>query len=100
MATASSLRDRLIVAPRDRQLRFLASAIHHFTLMARSGYGTPEPYQLMREVNESIHRLSGHLRDLTNATEPMTEDRADAIMASANHLHPGELELIEAHSPL
>ena len=34
----------------------------------------------MKRANEAIHRLSGHLRDLTDPVEPMTKSRADGIV--------------------
>jgi hypothetical protein len=81
------LSDCLTAAPRDRLLEFLATLINELTVHARAAYDEPDEQERMRRANEAIHRLSGHLRDLADQTEPMTRSRADAVVANMAVLH-------------
>jgi hypothetical protein len=100
MNTSKPLRDRLLAAPRDNQLRFLASAINELTVAARSFYDQPDRDEQMKRINEGIHRISGHLRDLMDPEERMTMSRADGVVENAEVLHPNALTRILGHSPL
>ena len=79
---------RLTNAPRDKLLRLLSRLIHELTITGRF-YASVPPAQgrngLVR-VNEAVHRLSGHLRDLQHPQEPMTESRAAGITEAATPL--------------
>jgi hypothetical protein len=99
MNTSEPLRDRLLAAPRDSQLKFLASAINELTVAARGFYDQPDGDEQMRRINEAIHRISGHLRDLMDPQEPMTMSRADGVVENAKVLHPGAIARILGHSP-
>ena len=80
--------DSLLSAPRLSVLRFLAAAINHYTVDARTAYGQADGEKRMRQNNETIHRLSSHLRDLTAENEPFTTSRAEAIVLGIQRLPP------------
>ncbi|WP_158913919.1 hypothetical protein [Caulobacter sp. S45] len=88
--------DRLVSAPRMKALCFLASIINEFTVKARGAYGLPDTERQMREINEDIHRLSGHLRDLTKADEVLTDSRAEGIIACLKSLPRGRAARLES----
>ncbi|CAN5494776.1 hypothetical protein BH10PSE14_BH10PSE14_36710 [soil metagenome] len=46
------------------------------------------------EGNEAIHRLNGHLRDLLNPAEELTESRKDGIVETLSLLSPPTLDRI------
>lgn len=71
------LRTELATASRERLLRYLAAAIHGYTVMARDpGAGSEQRAGL----NDRVHYLAGHLMALTNQEEPLTAGRLDGIM--------------------
>lgn len=75
--TMTDLRNELAAAQRSKLLRYLASAIHGFTIMARD----PDvPVVEKDRINNTIHYLAGHLMALTEADEPLTGSRLDAIV--------------------
>jgi hypothetical protein len=84
-------------APRESVLRFVASGIHGLTIRAGSFYDEPESWGRMRETNEAIHRLSGHLRALILPEEPLTESRVAGITRQVALLPRDEVARIEAH---
>jgi hypothetical protein len=100
MADEQELVDRLIAAPRERQLRFMASAITEFTIQARAAYNGPDASNQMLVANEAIHRICGHLRDLTDPEEAMTESRASALAANVDLLHPNAVVGLLGYAPL
>ena len=91
MAEISTLADRLAAAPRSAVLSFIAEAIHALTIHARYYYDEPDRYERMRETNEAIHRLAGHMRDLVSAEVPLTTSRIDSIVGHAGLLPPHQL---------
>jgi hypothetical protein len=80
------LAENLISAPRSRVLQLLAAAINHFTVVSRAAYGRDDANRSMVEVNETIHRLSGHLRDLIDENEGLTASRIEAIVFGVQQL--------------
>jgi ribosomal protein S15P/S13E len=89
----SDLRNALAAAQRARLLRYLASAIHGFTIMARD----PDmPGDQKAMINNRIHYLSGHLRSLTDPAEPLTEGRLDDVVEQIASLNQGLAEKIKA----
>ncbi len=91
--------DALVAAPRRRQFKLIASAIHELTIVARGGYLDGDLDE-MRRVNEAIHALAGHLRDLAEDTATMTRARAEGVFAALSVLSPGALQRLQDHSPL
>jgi hypothetical protein len=89
---------RLLAAARPAQLRFVASAINALTVRNRDHYDGDRARLI--EGNEAIHRLSGHLRDLVDAGEELTESRADGICEQLQFLVQGDLERLLQHTPL
>jgi len=73
------IRQRLETIERTNLLRLLSQLIHELTIHARCYYEGPDAIGTMRETNEAIHRISGHLRDLIDVAEPFTSSRADSI---------------------
>lgn len=62
---------------RERLLRYLAAAIHGYTVMARDPDASGEQ---KTGINNRIHYLAGHLMALLNPEEPLTAWRLDGIM--------------------
>jgi len=73
------IKQRLAIVERGILLWVLSQAIHELTIRARFFYDQPDATARMQEANEAIHRVSGHLRDLTNAEEPFSPSRADSV---------------------
>ena len=86
------LRDKLQQASRPRLIRYIARAIHGFTIMARDDVSV----QARLGINNCIHYLAGHIVGLSDPTEPMTETRLDAIMEQVARLNNGMAAEIEA----
>ena len=80
----TDIRSEFSAATRERQLRYIASAIHGFTIMARDPDASEET---RAKINNLIHYLAGHLIALTNPEEPLLESRLDAIMAYVEPLN-------------
>ena len=85
----TDLRSEFIAATRERQLRYIAKAIHGFTIMARNPDATEDTRS---RINNLIHYLAGHLMALTSPEEPLLDGRVDAIMA---HVEPLNSRLAE-----
>jgi hypothetical protein len=100
MDAIEPLTGQLMAARRDHQLRFMASVIHDLTVAARGFYDQSDRDIRTMRINEAIHRISGHLRDLTNPLEPMTLNRAGGVVANAKVLPPSVISRILEHSPL
>ncbi|WP_186457429.1 hypothetical protein [Nitrospirillum amazonense] len=77
-----------MTAQRPELLRLLVTGVHQLTVCARTHYSEPDALDRMRDINEAIHVLSGHLRDLFNENGPLTESRADGIVAALRLLGP------------
>ena len=90
--------ERLLGADRNALLRLLASMIGEFTIDGRGAFIARDLDGLF-SANEAIHRLSGHMRDLTDPQEPFTESRAEVILACLAMLRPKTLARLEAHCP-
>jgi hypothetical protein len=86
MNDMNNLQQRLITADRSTFLVMLAQVIHELTIRARYFYDRTDALGGMRETNEAIHHVSGHLRDLIDPIEPMTAGRADSIVAASELL--------------
>jgi hypothetical protein len=80
------LKSLLLDFSRPALLLFLASAIGSLTVRGRGSYHEPDERERLRAVNEEIHRVSGHLRDLIDAAEVFTESRAEGITESLRRL--------------
>ncbi|UDF04762.1 hypothetical protein [Asticcacaulis sp. AND118] len=79
MSDVDNLTKRMQEAKRDELLMLLAMSISEFTLTGRFHYCNDQELQRLRDVNEAIHRLSGHLRDLCDPEMPLTQSRAEGI---------------------
>lgn len=92
--------DQLVDAERNAALSFLAAAIHELTIAGRDGYGSSGAESHLMLVNEAIHRLSGHLRDLCDLQEPLTRGRAQGIVAAIELIDRRQLDrvLAQLHS--
>jgi hypothetical protein len=88
------IKARLMEIERTRLLVVLSRTIHGLTIRARSFYDHPDAAAGMRETNEAIHRVSGHLRDLIDANEPLTPGRADGVVEATKLLTPAEVSRI------
>jgi hypothetical protein len=64
------------------------------TIRNRYYYDSPDALARLREGNEAIHRLSGHLRDLLDPAEELTESRKDGIVEQLLLLSPPVLDRI------
>ena len=71
----------LLYAERSSLLGFLAQAINECTVAARAAYGQPDAEDALGRLNEAVHRLSSHARDLADPDAPMSMSRANAIAA-------------------
>lgn len=89
-----------LYAERPAVLHFIAAAISALTLAGRDAYGAPDAAVALSALNEAVHILSGHARDLADADEPLTMDRANAIVLQLNLLPPPELVRLLAAAPL
>jgi hypothetical protein len=91
--------EALVAAPANRQFRLIASAINELTVVARGGYRDGDLEQMYR-VNEAIHALSGHLRDILADAARLTRSRAEGVIAAFSMLSPGALQRLQEHNPL
>ena len=81
----SDLRTELQKTERWRLIRYVASAIHDYTVMNRD----PDlPAETKAEVNQMIHYLAGHSFGLAKADEPLMDWSLDGITRSVELLHP------------
>lgn len=81
----TDLRGEFRSASRERQLRYVATAIHGFTVMARD----PDASEVIRsKINNLIHYLAGHLMAMIDhPNEPLSDSRVDAIVELVTHLN-------------
>jgi len=79
MSHVTGVKANMLVLPRGRLLQAIAMGIHELTILGRYYRNEPDELRSLRHVNEAIHRLSGHLRDLCNPNEPYTASRGDGI---------------------
>jgi hypothetical protein len=86
------LKQRLGSLERPHLLWILSQLIHELTIRARFYYDQPNGIGPMQETNETIHRVSGHCRDLTTQDEPFTSSRADSIDEALKLLSPPALD--------
>ena len=86
------LREKLQHAGRPRLLRYIARAIHGFTIMARDDVSVKERIA----INNCIHYLAGHIVGLSDPAEPLTETRLDGIMEQVARLNGRIAKEIEA----
>ena len=84
-------RSKLLEVSRPVLLRTLAAAIGELTIEGR-GFYEPERFDRLRETNEAIHRVAGHLRDLTNPEEKLTLSRLDGIVEQLRLLPSSVIE--------
>ncbi|HWE44949.1 MAG TPA: hypothetical protein VG407_02885 [Caulobacteraceae bacterium] len=75
-----AIRARLANAPRQQLLEYLARAIMETTVQNRVAYDEVDALPRLMRGNEVIHRLVGHLGDLTNPDEELTESRISGII--------------------
>ena len=95
MTQPDNLSSRLLAAHRPAVLEFIAAAIHGLTIRSRCYYSEPDRFERMREANEAIHRLAGHMRGLVQVAEPLTETRIQGIIANAQLLSTIELDRLQ-----
>ena len=76
------------IAKRQELLILLAAAITQMTILGRAHYDAEDSTKRLRQTNEAIHRLTGHLRDLFDPNEAFTESRAAGIGEQLAILHP------------
>ena len=86
--------DRMRAAKRPELLMLLAAAITEMTILARAHYDDQDSAGPLRQTNEAIHRLAGHLRNLTDASEAFTESRAAGISEQLVLLPPAAIARI------
>lgn len=82
------LRARLMNAERPELLRLLAAVIAELTVRGRSYYDSPHAVERLRETNEAIHRVAGHLHDLSDSEVIFTASRADGVLEQIRLLTP------------
>ncbi len=70
----------LLASERQGALALIAGAINDLTIAGRDAYDRPDAAERLSAVNEAIHRLSGHLRDLCDLDEVLTPSRADGVV--------------------
>jgi len=76
---------------RDQLLKVLAALIGELTIQARAAGLEPDPVDELKAINEIIHRVAGHLRDLTDRNEPFTDSRCEAIAFVLARIGPNGL---------
>ena len=87
---------RLLNVERNRLLGLIAAAIHEFTIVGRGAH-LDRDLEAHYRTNEEIHRLSGHLRDLADPAEIVTESRAEAIAGGLGLLGADAITRLERH---
>ncbi|MBR0874463.1 hypothetical protein JQ633_29190 [Bradyrhizobium tropiciagri] len=86
--------DRMRVATRPQLLKILATAIMEMTMLGRAHYEDEDPAGYLRQTNEAVHRLAGHLCSLSDPAEVFTESRAAGIGEQLELLHPSAVARI------
>jgi len=90
----NALQQRLMTVDRTTLLVMLARLTHDLTIHSRYFYDREDALDGMRETNETIHRIAGHMRALIDPTEPITASRADSIAAASELLPADALDRI------
>lgn len=90
----SLLRIHLFETSRDELLKRLARGLTQLTIRNRAFYDDQYAKSRLVEGNEAIHRLTGHLRDLIDPIEELTESRKDGIIEALALLSPPTLDRI------
>jgi hypothetical protein len=88
----NALQQRLMTVERTTLLVMLARLIHDLTIHSRYFYDREDAFDGMRETNEAIHRIAGHMRALIDPTELITASRAGSIAAASELLSPAALD--------
>jgi hypothetical protein len=88
------LRHRLFDLGRQDLSRLLGCAISEITVLNRSFYDQPDALERLTRGNEAIHRLTGHLRDLVDRGEMLSESRVDGIFEQLSLLSPRTIERV------
>jgi hypothetical protein len=70
---------RMRAAKRPELLMLLAAAITEMTIWGRAHYDNEDSAGNLRQTNEAIHRLAGHLRSLCDPGVTFTESRAAGV---------------------
>jgi len=78
-------------AKRPELLALLAAAIGELTIRGRYYYDEPDALVRLRETNEAIHCVAGHLRDLADHNEVLTSSRLDGIFEQLRLLPPSRI---------
>ena len=86
--------DRMRASGRPELLMLLAKVIVEVTIQGRSHYDDENANGYLRQINEAIHRLAGHLRDLSRQEEIFTESRAAGIGEQLVLLYPDAIARI------
>ncbi len=86
--------DRMRAGRRPELLVLLAAAITEMTILGRAHYDDEDSTSYLRQTNEAIHRLVGHLRDLCDPDEAFTESRAVGVGEQLTLLHPSAIARI------
>lgn len=86
--------DRMRAANRQELLTLLATAITEMTIFARAHYDGDDSLSHLRQSNEAIHRLAGHLRDLCDPDETFSESRVAGIGGQFALLPPSAITRI------
>ena len=86
------IEQRLMKIERPKLFLVLSGTINQLTIRARFFYDQPDAIVEMRKTNEAIHRVSGHMRDLIDASEPLTPSRTNCIAESSKLLTPAALD--------
>ena len=92
MPEEADLKDKILSLPRQDLLKLIARGMNDLTIFGRSYYHAPDELLGLRTVNEAMHRLSGHLRDLCDRDEPCTDSRAEGIVGNLAVLPDGSLK--------
>ena len=86
--------DRMRAAQRPELLMLIAATISEMTIFGRAHYDDKDPVGPLRQTNEAIHRLSGHLTSLADPTEVFSESRAAGIIEQLVLLPPAAIARI------
>jgi hypothetical protein len=86
------IRSQLPAISRSALLGFLGASINELTVRGRYSYDEPDVVERLRETNEAVHRLAGHLRDLTAPDEALTVSRIEGIMEQLTILPASALQ--------
>jgi len=81
----------MIETERPVLLKLLVAMIGEMTIFGRTKYDDEDAVDQLRRVNEAIHRLTGHLRDLLDPAEPFTTSRAEGVCEQIESLPPSRI---------